>query len=269
MDDLIDAHCHWQDPRLESRCSEWWPQIEARGWRGMVNGTEPDDWERVAAWAEQTPLAKPSFGVHPWQVGRTRGDWRERLRSFLERFPGAGVGEIGIDKWIRDADLPRQKEIFRAQWNLAVELNRPITVHCLQAFGHLLEELRGLPRPSGGFLLHAYGGPVELMDQFLECGAHFSFSGYFLQDRKVAVQEVFRKLPEDRLLVETDAPHMLPPESCRDQSFSDPEAVECSLHHPANLSAVVRGLAGIRGWTPVHTALLTTQNACRLFGWEG
>ncbi|MCC5789602.1 MAG: TatD family hydrolase [Opitutales bacterium] len=269
MDDLIDTHCHWQDPRLESRCSEWWPQIEIRGWSGMVNGTEPDDWERVAAWAEKSPLAKPSFGIHPWQVTKARGDWRERLRSYLERFPGAGVGEIGIDKWIRDADLPRQKEIFREQWKLAVELNRPITVHCLQAFGHLLEELGGLAQPPGGFLLHAYGGPEELVEPFLGFGAHFSFNGYFLQERKAAVREIFRKLPEDRLLVETDAPHMLPPEPFRDEVFPEEHAGENALHHPANLSAAVRGLAGIRGWTLGETASTTTANARRLFALSG
>lgn len=263
MSELFDAHCHWQDPRLADHLDHWWPTVKASSLCAVVNGTHPGDWDEVAGWAERSAQVIPSFGVHPWRTGELPDDWKTKLRNYLRIFPKAGVGEIGLDKWIRDADLPRQKEVFREQWILAVEEGRPLTVHCLQAFGHLLEELKSLPKASGGFLLHAYSGPLELLEQFLSYGAHFSFSGYFLHGKKEAVRKIYQELPEDRLLVETDAPHMLPPEVFQDETLVGPEK---PLHHPANLTAVLRGLAKIRGWSFAHTATITNKNASRLFG---
>ena len=130
----------------------------------------------------------------------------------MESHPNAGVGEIGLDRWIEGHDPKVQSEVFLPQLALAAELNRPATIHCLRAWGALDELLRTHPLPKRGFLLHAYGGPQEMVAGFAKLGGYFSFNAYFLHERKARQREVFRHIPADRLLVETDAPDMRPPD---------------------------------------------------------
>jgi TatD DNase family protein len=118
--------------------------------------------------------------------------------------------------------------------------------------------------PAPGFLLHSYGGPVEMIDRFARLGAYFSFPGYFLQERKARQREVFRKVPIDRLLVETDAPDQLPPEGFR--PFEVPAAADGAiLNHPANLPAIQAGLAAFLGHEPEAFSEQLEANFRRLF----
>ena len=229
---MIDAHNHLQDSRFEGDQPAIIEAMKSVGIAGcIVNGTEPVDWPAVADLADRYPeFVLPSFGLHPWKVKGRADDWQEQLRDFLTRFPAAGVGEIGLDRWIEGHDIEDQRSVFRLQLDLATELNRPCTIHCLRAWGPLLDELGSretLPR----FLMHSFGGSIETGRKLVELGAWFSFSGYFLDPRKENVVEVFRRLPKDRILVETDAPDMLPPET-------DRPCGNAAVNHPANLAHV-------------------------------
>ncbi len=204
----IDAHCHLHFKELEGLdLSEYWGEVSAVS----VNGTRPDDWQAVAQLYEAYPeKVIPSFGVHPWKVNDLDGNWLDDLESYLVKCPKAGIGEIGLDKWVKEYDLEKQKDAFLSQMRLAEGLERTMSIHCLKAWGtlkELLTEYKG-----GRFLLHAYAGPREYLDFFLQKGAYFSFSPYFFYERKRGVRDVFKSIPLDRILVETDAPSMLGPE---------------------------------------------------------
>lgn len=205
---MTDAHNHLQqllDPSAAlARC-------ELAGVRRMVvNGTCEEDWPEVSALAAASPVVIPAYGVHPWQVPERSLSWLQTLRERLEENPRAMVGECGLDRWKKPFDLPDQLQCLREQISLAIELKRPITIHCLQAWGPLLELLQSLPSPPR-FLLHAYSGSREMVTPLARLGAYFSFNGYFLHERKAAVRETFLAIPTERLLLETDAPAMLPP----------------------------------------------------------
>ena len=111
------------------------------------------------------------------------------------------------------------------QLRLAAERNLPLSIHCLQAWGPLLDILRAEPRPACGFLLHSYGGAAELVAPLAELGAYFSLPGYFALERKTRQREAFRQVPADRLLIETDAPDQsLPPERVQYPLRTPPQA---------------------------------------------
>ncbi len=234
---MIDAHNHLQDERLDPYRED----LEISPC--MVNGTSEADWERVVELAEKFPdTVIPNFGLHPWFVKDRSEQWESRLSEYLDRFPKAGLGEAGIDKWVRDHDIEVQEPVFERQIQIAAERDIPLTVHCLQAFGRLKDILARNPLPSTcGFLLHSYSGPLELVDDFLELGAYFSISGYFMHERKAAAREIFREIPIDRLLVETDAPDMGLPEADNPNPLSD-----SAINSPANLSAVYAFAAELR-----------------------
>ena len=262
---LYDAHNHLQDTALAPHLPALMPALRQIGLaRAVVNGTREADWERVAALAAEYPWITPSYGLHPWFLKERTPGWQEALATRLDD-ERAGIGEIGLDRWMPGFDLPDQIGVFTWQLDLATQRNRPLSIHCLQAWGALWDILRERPLPPCGFLLHAYGGPAEMVAGFLQRGAYFSFSGHFLHERKAAPREIFRTLPADRILVETDAPDMPPPPEHR--PFTLPDGPDGrTVNHPANLLAICEGLAKVRGCSVETLAAQVAENFARLFG---
>lgn len=261
----LDAHNHLHDARLTPHRSEILEQLARLPIeRAVVNGTREEDWEAVATLAREQPFVIPSFGFHPWYVASRSPQWLEKLRALLVAHPHAGVGEIGLDRWIEGHDPKVQAEVFLPQLALAAELNRPVTIHCLQAWGALDELLRAHPLPGRGFLIHAYGGPQEMVAGFAKLGAYFSFNAYFLHERKGRHREVFRHIPVDRLLVETDAPDMLPPDELI--RFPLRDSAGKAVNHPAHIELAYETLAEIRNEPPEKLTEQVVDNFARLFG---
>lgn len=265
MADLYDAHNHLHDERLGPRLEEILDACAATGVRRMVvNGSCEEDWPQVRTLAGKHPMVLPSFGYHPWYVYERTDHWLDALKRNLDEVPSA-IGEIGLDRWIENPDLPRQEEMFRAQLRLAAERNIPASVHCLKAWGRLDEILRDEAKPECGFLLHSYGGPAEMVTGFVKLGAYFSLSGYFAHERKAKQREAFKQVPLDRLLIETDAPDMWPPDEWNEHPLTDPKT-EKPINHPANLPAVYRFAAQFLE-IELETLIAQVQtNFQRLFG---
>lgn len=277
---LYDAHNHLQDAWLAPHRDQMWRDLAAIPLRrAVVNGTAETDWAAVAGIARAHDCVLPSFGLHPWNVGNASAQWRDALAAQLEAHPSAGVGEIGLDRWIlerarpddsrlaglRRASLEEQGTAFRTQLALATARDRAVTIHCIDAWGALAEVLRAEPRPARGFLLHAYASSAEMGREFARLGAYFSFNGYFLGARQSAKQAVFKLLPLDRILVETDAPAMPLPEERRTHSL--PGLADGNpINHPANIGAVYAGLAEILGMEFATLAAQVEENFRRLFG---
>jgi len=258
---MIDCHLHLQDPRFAEALPGIMETVRALGIRRLVvNGTGPHDWDAVERLAATYPEVIPSFGLHPWKVGTEPQGWLEDLEDRLLRHPAGGVGEIGLDRWIRGHDLERQKIAFLAQLKLAERLGRALSIHCLQAWGSLLEILQK-HSPRVGLLLHSYGGPAEMVERFVELGAFFSLSGYFFQPGKSGKLAVFDEVPRDRLLLETDAPDMMPPPEWR--RFNLPGAIGASLNHPGNLPAIRDATATHFSMTPEALDELVNRNFTR------
>src|SRR5262249_26886649 len=146
----------------------------------VVNGSSETDWPDVTALAVEARRNRapgalkiiPSYGVHPWDVGNRSPRWLETLRACLAADPRAGVGEVGLDRWMLDrarpddprlagarrAPIEEQTEVFLVQLALATERNLPASIHCLDAIGPLHDALRSAKLPARGFLLHSYNG---------------------------------------------------------------------------------------------------------------
>ncbi|OYW73972.1 MAG: hydrolase TatD [Verrucomicrobia bacterium 12-59-8] len=243
---LYDAHNHLQDERLDPWREDILAMLPQTGLAEMiVNGSSEEDWPAVADLARQHSWIRPAFGLHPWYVKERSSQWSATLRQLLLDHPHAVVGEIGLDRWIENPDIEAQLECFRTQLALAVELDRTATIHCLRAFGLLEETLRQATLPRRGFLLHSYGGPAEMIPGFVKLGAYFSLSPYFGHPRKAAQLAVFKAVPLDRLLAETDAPDMWPPDELNPHPLQSETGT--ALNHPANLRVSYELLAQVRG----------------------
>jgi len=201
---LFDAHNHLQDYQGKDKLTEALRLAAEAGVVSMLcNGTSPGDWEAVLALAAENKEIIPCFGLHPWFIKEGAPGWLEGLESFLLRVPSC-VGEIGLDGGKNATDLARQEGVFTAQLRLAKKLGRPACLHCVKAWGRMLELIK--EEAPGAFLLHSYGGPPEMAAEFASLGAYFSFSGAIMDGKRAKLRRALQAAPPDRLLFETEAP---------------------------------------------------------------
>ncbi|MCC5025708.1 MAG: TatD family hydrolase [Candidatus Synoicihabitans palmerolidicus] len=277
---LYDAHNHLQFDELSDHLNSIIPVLNSIRLGGaVVNGTHPDDdWDAVARLDQTIDWVLPSYGIHPWDVGNRPPYWREKFPARFDASPHAAVGEIGLDRWILDSAHPEdprligvrrapfkeQTEVFRWQLAWAASHHRPVTIHCLQAWGPLLEILQTTRLPSCGFLIHAYGGPAEIVPAFASLGAYFSFNTSFINPHKNRQRTAFREVPLDRLLIETDAPATPPPAPVHELP-TPPHQSFGHLNHPANIAQAYHALAALRELPPDELEPIIESNFECLF----
>ena len=267
---LFDAHCHLQSPEIFQMAGKIMERAAAAGVERMVCcGTSSADWNQVLQLAEQFPQIIPMVGMHPWFVESRNGSPShpdnadrpavephlrkeniEQLGKLLTENPSVGVGETGLDFQERFTNRAKQEECFAAHLDLARELNRPVAVHCVRAWGRLIEILREHPAPR--ILLHAFSGAAELIPELAELNCWFSFCGSVTNPKAKRVRAAVAAVPKDRLLIETDSPDF-PPSGC-----SPP-------NEPANLVYVALAVAELRGVSGDAIAELSFSNAAKLF----
>jgi TatD DNase family protein len=247
---LTDAHCHLQDLQFSEDRTSVLERARTFGIRRfVVNGTCPEDWEEVAKLAQVHAEILPHFGVHPWKVEELSENWEERLKSYLLRFPNAGVGEIGLDRQLTQAPFGLQETVFQTQLTIAAELNRPCTLHVIKAWAEVRKHLQETS-PSK-ILFHSYGG------QDLGCvkaDSFVSLGGAVLRptlSKKVITG--IQSISKDRLLLETDAP------------FQHPEG-KANRQEPAGLLRIAEKVAEIRGVNIRDLCQQTEKNMERFLG---
>ncbi|KAL7752408.1 Cut9-interacting protein scn1 [Sorochytrium milnesiophthora] len=221
MSNYFDVHCHLTDTpgTLEHVAA-----VETAKLAFM--GTRFDDLDLVADSAAASSAYRdkvvPGFGIHPWFAHQTqqRADWLSQLRQLLDRFPHSFVGEIGFDKVARHPgssekyDYQEQMQVFEAQFALAAQLDKVVSVHCVQAHGDLLHFLRSLSaRKSEGVLpkrimLHSYSGSVDVLQQLLKLPrvgerVYCSYSTA-VNARSPRLVDRIRATPDTRVLLESD-----------------------------------------------------------------
>ncbi|KAL0751368.1 hypothetical protein Bca101_033371 [Brassica carinata] len=290
---LFDAHCHLQDPRIISKAPQLISSAVASGVSAFaVNGVSEKDWNLVKEMGVKYPSVVPCFGIHPWYVAERSPQWFETLKSLFETTPSAAVGEIGLDKGSkgREIDFSDQVGVFRRQLELAKELNKPASIHCVRAFGDLLEITKSVGPFPAGVILHSYLGAAEMVPEFAKLGAYFSFSGFLMSMSEKKAKKMLKAVPSDRILLETDSPDALPRsesgtlyfvqgdpsllpekgnssqdlESNASSSGGSMKLPKETLNHPANIHTVLGYVARLLDMNNEELAELSYTNAVRL-----
>ncbi|MFA6805123.1 MAG: TatD family hydrolase [Candidatus Methanomethylophilaceae archaeon] len=200
-----------------------------------------DQWEHVSETAAEDDRVYPFYGMHPWYVNDAPSDLPDLLRSFLEEHPRSGVGEIGLDEG--HPDYEKQIGLFNEQLKVAAEIDRPVTMHMLHETPDILRSVkkygRGVP-----IILHSFSGPDSYIKAFEKEDCYFSVSPRILMKSATKITQLLKEIPEDRLLIETDAP-------MRDR-------------HCFTMSAFIEALSPCLGMTPQELIDLTKRNTERV-----
>lgn len=251
---LFDCHNHIQDERLFPDLGNVLRRAAEAGVGEMgVKGCCEADWPRVAEIMRAHSGIHPSFGLHPWFIADRTPAWFQTLENLLRNHPRAGIGEIGIDHVITPRNDADQEQVFLQQLGLSRDLRRPVTIHCRRAWGRLIELLDRFGELPCGMLIHCFGGSAEVAQELVKRGGFISFSGSITRPNNRKAEAAINAVPADRLLIETDAPDILP------STAAGP------LNEPANVRLVLAKAAELRAMPEPELAELTFRNARRFF----
>jgi len=256
MDTILDAHCHLADPRL-------YPDLDGALARaadagvgtivavGAIDTIETD--RLTVEIAERHPRVFAAVGVHPHNAVDC-DEPRIAALAALARSPKVvAIGETGLDFHYMHSPADAQERALRRHLELARALDRPVMIHCRAAERHLCEIARETGLPPAGGMIHCFTGDADAAREFVELGFYVSFSGILTFRKADALRAAARLVPEDRLLIETDAPY-LAPEPYRGRS-----------NEPAYVRRTFEAMVALRGADASALAARLCDNAAHLF----
>jgi len=253
---MIDTHCHLTDPGLLAQVDAVLERAAEAGVREVVTiGTHPEDWEAALALAKKYPNVRCAVGGHPNNCHEFQFEELARLRDFCREPRVMALGEMGLDYHHHFSSPQTQRKYFEAQLELARELDMPVIIHCREAMDDCLAVLRGFAGVRAVF--HCFTGTMEEAKQVWDAGYLTGFTGVVTFKNGQALREVVKAAPEDRILVETDAPY-LTPEPMRKVKVNEPGMV---MH-------TARVVAEVRGVDLGKVDEMTSANARAFYRWE-
>ena len=207
----------------------------------------------------------PAIGIHPTRSIYENWSDRKKLDT-LAKMPGViAVGEIGLDYHYKREEQHRLKQHlwFLYQLNLAWKLKLPVILHVRDAHADALRILRWHPARKLGGVIHCFYGSKEIAEQYLKLGYHIGIGGSILQleERAKDLWEAVPHIPLDRILIETDAPFILP--YCKD--VIQPKLLRRARNTSLILPAVIEKIAELKGIPAAEVEQETAENAIRLF----
>jgi TatD DNase family protein len=240
----IDAHLHLLDKRIAARAADIIRESQEAGVEALFcNATTENNWTDVLRLGKADITVYPFLGIHPWYIDSLSPNRLDSLAALL-RNSRAGIGEVGLDK-TRD-NFTLQAVILQKQLKLAETLHRPVAIHCVRAWGRLLEILADIDLSAFKFLVHGFNGSLEVMQQLVKLGAFVSFSTMLAHPARERLRQVFIRTPLDHIFLETDAPDQF----CEIVSYNGNSSEyfsEKKLNHPLAVIKLYEYAARLRG----------------------
>ncbi len=249
---LIDTHCHLEMEQFDGDRDEMIRRAEAAGIATMITvGSDLSSTARALELAERYPALFVSAGVHPHEARRAGDDAFEKLRSYTAHPKIVAIGETGLDYHYDHSPRDVQKTVFRRHLELAAECGLPAIIHCREAW----DDTVGILKESGTSrgVLHCFSGDRKMAAEVISLGYHVSIAGPVTFRKADDLREVARLVPDEYLLIETDAPYL------------SPEPFRGRRNEPASMIHTARRIAELRGISLDDIARITTLNARRLF----
>jgi TatD DNase family protein len=253
---LVDAHCHLDRLDLKPFQGELGNALAAAEAHDVGHflcvAVNLEDWPAMFRQVERFANVSVSVGVHP-SARHSRAPDFDELLSLAAHPRVVAVGEAGLD-YFHDRDKVRQHAWLRTQIAVARAAAKPLIIHTREARDDTLRLLKEAGAEDVGGVIHCFSEDWDTAVRFMDLNFAISLSGIVTFKNAGALHEVARRLPAERLLVETDAPYLAP------------EPHRGKTNQPAWVRYVAACVAKLRGESPEHVAETTTANFFRLFG---
>lgn len=254
---LVDTHAHLELEPLVRDPGGVVKRALRKGVRAIITvGIDLDDARAALDIAETFEMVHAAVGFHPHNAVLADDDALSRMESLLSHPKVKAYGEVGLDFYRDRSPRERQREAFGDQLVLAKRGGKPVIIHLRDAYREGLDLLeRTAPFPEGG-VVHCFSGGRDDLDRILSLGFHISIPGTITYKNNDSLRDLVRRIPQDRLLLETDCP------------FLSPEPLRGKTNEPAHIIHTAKRTAQVRGVSLDDLARTTTENASRLFGLE-
>lgn len=253
---LIDSHCHLDFESFDAdRDAIVQRATEAGVTQVVVPAIDLGNCHTVLALTEKYEGIFAAVGIHPTSSAEWQDDWISILRDLAQHPKVVAIGEIGLDYYWDKSPKAVQQRALTLQLELAAELNLPVIIHNRESSADVIRLLSESPlvgRENPG-VLHSFAADWETAVSALNLGYYLGFTGPITFKKADELREIAKKVPEDRILVETDAP------------FLTPHPYRGKRNEPAYVAYVAERLAMERGVDTAVFAQQTTANAQRLF----
>jgi len=250
---LIDSHCHLDDPKFAADLDAVLERAATAGVTHMLcigTGDGPPELDRALRLAEKYPQIHATIGVHPHDAAKATAETIPHLRKLARHPKVVAIGEIGLDYHYDFSPRDTQRRVFIEQLELAAELGLPISIHTREAWDDTIGILKDHWRGEG--IMHCFTGTPEQAREALDLNFHLAFGGVITFKTAESIREAAALTPDDRLLIETDAPYLAP------------IPWRGKRNEPSFITQTVSKLAEVRGTTPEHIATITSANFERL-----
>ena len=250
---LFDTHAHLDDRAFDADQAELLAALPGQGLELVMNpGCSLASSRNVVKIAAEYNYVYAAVGSHPDVADEVNEAVIEEYRMLCKLNPKVkAIGEIGLDYHYEDIPRDIQLKAFRAQMELARELDLPVIVHEREAHEDGMAVIREFPEVTGVF--HCYSGSGEMARQLVDRGWYIGFTGVLTFKNARKAVEVASSIPLDRIVLETDCPYMAP------------EPFRGKRNDPGKLYRMAEKLAEIRGLTVEEIHAITTENGKRLY----
>lgn len=250
---LVDSHCHLDFPELAERINQILDAMGAAGvGYALCAGVSLERFPGLLSLVEAHPGLFAAVGVHPDEQGGVEPDITT-LVELAQHPKVVAIGETGLDYHRIDGDLDWQRARFRTHIHAAREVGKPLIIHTRSAADDTLKLMHDEGAALAGGVMHCFTETQAVAEAAIEMGFYVSFSGIVTFKNAQALKEVARRLPLERILIETDAPYLAPTPH------------RGKTNEPAYVLHVAQEIAALRGISLEELALASTQNFFRLF----
>ena len=251
---MIDSHCHLdQDPLLENLNDVIKRSKNVGITKLLTICTTLDSFEKIKTIIKKDKMIYGTYGIHPHESENDQIKKDTIIKEVKENNRIIGIGETGLDFYYNHANKNRQIDSFKAHIEASIELNKPIIIHSRDAEKETFDILNSYKSGDLKILMHCFTGSLEFSKKLLTLDAYFSASGIITFKNSINLQDTFRGIPSEKLLIETDSP------------FLAPIPMRGKKNEPSFIKYTLEKLSHLKETTEDKMSKITTDNFNKLF----
>ena len=251
---MIDSHCHLDHEQINSDLSNVIKRSKDVGIEKLLTiSTSFESFKKIKDIITEDEIIFGTIGIHPHETDNNEISIDEIVKNFDENPKIIGIGETGLDFYYNNSDKEKQIKSFKKHIEASIKTNSPLIIHSRNAEDETFEILNQYHDKKLKILMHCFTGSKNFAERLLKLNAFFSASGIITFKNSLDLQETFKFLPLDKILIETDSPYLAPVPN------------RGKKNEPSFLSFTAQKLAGIKDLTKQEITKITTTNFNKLF----
>ena len=251
---MIDSHCHLDhEPLIEDLIEILNRSKEVGITKLLTICTTIDSFETIKKIVKKDKMIYGTYGIHPHETENDHVDKKDIIKAVKENDKIIGIGETGLDFFYNHSNKYKQISSFKAHIEASLEINIPVIIHSRNAENETFDILNSYKKNNLKILMHCFTGSLDFSKKLLTLNAFFSASGIITFKNSIELQNTFKNIPLEKLLIETDSPYLAP------------IPMRGKKNEPSFIRYTLAKLAQLKNLSIEDTDSITTNNFDKLF----